>query len=136
MVLSIELWDVEIAGSTALPATPSLPWLPGGGDQCLLGLLVLEIGLVGALGGFQGADLADRHVPPAVAVGGVDERVGLDVDDDRAAVLGPGAGLLAAMAVIGLVAFLIAGYGEPALRRAIDRAIGWKRPGAGSATRA
>ena len=39
-------------------------------------------------GGVEVADLADRDVPPGLAVGGVDQRVGLDVDHDRAAVGG------------------------------------------------
>ncbi|VXB93993.1 acyltransferase [Massilia sp. 9I] len=50
--------------------------------------------------------------------------------------LGPGASLLAAMVLIGLVAFLIARYGEPALRRAIDRALARKRPDAAGAKQA
>lgn len=50
--------------------------------------------------------------------------------------LGPLAGLAAAMAAIGLVAWLIARHGEPLLRRSIEQLAGWRGSSARAVTQA
>jgi hypothetical protein len=42
---------------------------------------VLAVVREGRLGGVEGGDLGDGDVPPALAVGGVDEGVAVDVDE-------------------------------------------------------
>lgn len=50
--------------------------------------------------------------------------------------IGPAGALVVAMLVIGAMAWLIAGHCEPLLRRAIDRALGWKGRATGGAAQA
>ena len=64
-------------GCCAHGDTSSLGW-----RKTLLGGLGVVVGLAGTLGGLEGRDLGDRDVPPGAGVGGGDQRVGLDVDDD------------------------------------------------------
>ena len=54
---------------------------------------MVDVGLEGLLRGFELGDLGDRNVPPRLGAGGIQQRVGFDVDDDRAAVFGGGLGV-------------------------------------------